>query len=274
MVIANEERQKTHMAFIEKHVSEQWNLTVKNIEPNSRAQSNFVYHIALEGSTEHSQQLDNKHPGTSDLPQGTARLILRVPNPDVPFNQSVRVQNSVAAADLMRQALKDADLSPGLVPSIYAWDTAGPDADGCGWIVEQHMEGLGNQDFAFNSYPLDSQHAILQEMADILAALQRFQLPESCLGYGSLAYNEQGEIITVPLVIEPYSGPYDTVHAFYSGMFDEQLKEADRSPLAKGWREDGIRDRLERFKAEGFQKLWSEAKVDTRRALIHGDFSK
>jgi hypothetical protein len=274
------EQSMPHLAFIT-NLLQQWQLEASEIKPNKRANSNAIYHVTLTSPLASSLHTKTPlQPGTTVIPAGTTKVIFRSPNLSVPFNHSVRVENSVAAANLVRKALEIKGL-PAIVPDVYAYGTEGSNDDGtgCGWILEQHMEGTGNAEFLFWTWPKETQKKIVEQMAHLLKAIQDLELPPSLTGYGSIGYSKdgKGDLISVPMVVEPYNGPYNSFSDFYMGMLKTQLKDSEKSPISAGWQRNGIRERIDKFVEEKFaatlEKATAEAQGD-KRCLIIGDFSK
>lgn len=55
-------------------------------------------------------------------------------------------------------------------------------------------------------------------------------------------------------------------------MLKQQLKEADRSRVTKGWRHDGFRERLDAFAERGLESVLSNTlPKDVQPGLIIGD---
>lgn len=212
--------------------------------------------------------------GTSPIPAGTKQLIFRIPRPNAPFNQSIRVQNSVAAAELARKGLLLKGLPASIVPSVYAWSTLGPDTEGVGWILEEHMPGVGNAEFEFYAWKPEIQKRVLHQIADILAAVQQLELPDSVTGYGSLGYDDKGNMIGVPLIVEPFTGPYNSLSDYYTDRLEISLKDAERSPLVNGWH-GKIRPRIDSFVKGQFNEILEKmTATGSKRVLIVGDMSR
>lgn len=73
-------------------------------------------------------------------------------------------------------------------------------------------------------------------------------------------------------MVEPYTGPYPDMKSFYKDMLQAQLEEADRSRVAKGRRENGLRDRLDAFAERGLENVLSKKLAkDVEPSLIVGD---
>jgi len=273
---SEEEQHASRCAFVSQ-LLQGWGLEVTTIVPVERIKNNQMYHITLliTLSQPLNDQFDIKmnQPGTSPIPAGTKQLIFRVPRVGVPFNQSIRVQNYVAAAELARNALKSKGLPASIVPRVYAWSTSGPDPDGVGWILEEHMPGIGNAEFLFYTWTPEIQKRVLHQMADILAAIQQLELPDTVTGYGSLGYNEKGDIINVPLIVEPFTGPYNSFSEYFTDRLEISLKDAERSLLVNGWH-GNIRPRIDKFVKGRFSEMLKKVTTNgSKRVLIIGDMS-
>lgn len=205
-------------------------------------------------------------PGTSSLLAGTTKVVIRISNPQAMLNEDVRVQNEVAAMCLMRQALST--YQDRLIPNTYAWC---PSIEGYGWILQEYMAGA-QLDKEFHGLDRDHKQDILHQIADVFKLIQSYSLPESVKGYGGLAFNECGEIVTGPTTI-PCGGPFSEFHEMYMQMLRRQLIESDTSERIAGWRRSDLRDRLERFVTNGIAKQVVENSI-ARQTLVHGDFSK
>ncbi|KAK9489323.1 hypothetical protein V1508DRAFT_428409 [Lipomyces doorenjongii] len=83
-------------AFIKALLADQFERQVQRIEPTGGGNNNHVYYVYLDESSSDPQSLPSK-PGLSPLPTETAKVIIRVSNPDAKLNNVVRVQNEVAA---------------------------------------------------------------------------------------------------------------------------------------------------------------------------------
>lgn len=183
------------------------------------------------------------------------------------FNHAVKVENTVAMMQLMRQALSKLDI----VPHVYDWcKTGGP--EGNGWILEQYMPGVDIESEFHMNMSRESQRYVLGQIAEVLKMGQDFKLPAEAAGFGGLAFGGDGNVVGGPFVVEPYTGPYTDMKSFYNDMLRAQLGEADRSRVARGWHEDGLRDRLDAFAERGLESVLSKTLVkDVEPCLIIGD---
>jgi len=135
------------------------------------------------------------------------------------------------------------------------------------------MPGVGNAEFLFYTWTPEIQKRVLHQMADILAAIQQLELPESVTGYGSLGYDQKDDMITVPFIVEPFTGPYDSFSEYYTDRLEISLKDAERSPLIDGWH-GNIRPRMDRFVERRFNEILEKVTADgSKRVLIIGDMS-
>ena len=191
---------------------------------------------------------------------------MRISNPKANLNEAVRVQNEVAAMCLMRQALST--YQDRLIPNVYAWR---PSTDGYGFILQEYMPGA-QLDKEMDSLDRAPQQDILRQVADVVKLIQSFPLPDSVEGYGGLAFNESGEIVSGPTTI-PCGGPFSEFHEMYVQMLRRQLIESDTSERIAGWRRNGLRDRLEHFATDGLANRVAENAVP-RQTLVHGDLGQ
>lgn len=183
------------------------------------------------------------------------------------FNHAVKVENTVAVMQLTRQALSGLDI----VPRVFAWSETG-EPSGTGWILEEYMPGVDIETEFFTDVPREAQRFVLSQMAIILKAVQDFELPPKASGFGGLAFDDCGHVINGPFAVEPYNGPYPDMESMYKGMLQAQLVEADRSRVAQGWKEDGLRDRLDAFAERGLGGILTKNLPEhVRPNLIIGD---
>ena len=134
------------------------------------------------------------------------------------------------------------------------------------------MPGIDIESDFHLSLPRESQRHVLGQVAEVLKTVQDFKLPAAASGFGGLAFDEDDNIVSGPFVVEPYTGPYPDMKSFYKDMLRAQLEEADRSRVAKGWRENGLRDRLDAFAERGLESVLSKTLAkDVEPSLIIGD---
>lgn len=242
---------------------------VKSIDTLPRCNNNFIHIINFKSPLIADIHLQTS-PGTDPIPSRCSKAVFRIGNPKAMFNHAVKVENTVATMQLVRQALADRKLF--IVPKVYAWSkTDGP--SGNGWILEEFMSGANIEPEFHSSLSADQQRLVLRQVAEVLKAVQDFELPAAAASFGGLAFdqNNDGSVVSGPFVIEPYTNSYSDMKTYYREMLQAQLTEADKT-VANGWRENGLRERLDAFAQEGLDRLLSETlTVDTRPNLIIGD---
>ncbi|KAJ5526499.1 hypothetical protein N7513_010658 [Penicillium frequentans] len=238
--------------------------------------NNFVYRVSLRASeppfNETSPPLKF---GTQALPPDTTEVILRLSDPDANLNVAVRIQNEVAAINLMQKALTLYPLT--IVPKLYGWESA-DDANetGCihGWILQESMRGLP-LDTIFPNLPFEDKCKIISQIAQIFKAIQIFKLPQTVTQIGGLGFNSEGDIISGPFTI-PLGGPFSTHSDMFKANLNLQLQAAERNVLIGGWRkgsDDNLYDRLQNFmKSSLIDDILGKTEKSTDLTLIHGDF--
>lgn len=242
-----------------------FNVALEDITTLPRCNNNFIHFVTFSSPLSVSVSVSTL-PGTSSMSAGIIKAVFRVGNPAATFNNNVKVENTVAMMQCMRQAL-----SPrAITPHVYAWSKTGAPSS-TGWILEEYMSGINIED-DFPNMPRESQRHVLAQIAGVLKAVQDYELPPAASNFGGLAFNDTGEVVSGPFVVEPYNGPYADMKTFYKGMLRGQLAEADRSRVANGWRGTDLRTRLDRFASEGLESVLSKVLVeDIRPGLIIGD---
>ncbi|KAI5268111.1 hypothetical protein E4T47_07877 [Aureobasidium subglaciale] len=144
---------------------------------------------------------------------------------------------------LFRRALANSDLGH-LVPQVHAWGSA---EGGQGWILEEFVKG-SQLERVFETASDDLTQSVLNQMADIVAAMQSFAVPHTITQYGGVSFSSTGHVISGPRTTLS-EGPFQTRAHVYQTFLTQQLSLADRSPVLQGWRDDGLRARLKRFRA-------------------------
>lgn len=121
------------------------------------------------------------------------------------------------------------------------------------------MPGANIEPEFHGSLSAELQRVVLRQVAEVLKAVQDFALPAAAAGFSGLAFDEanDGSIVSGTFVIEPYTDPYPDIKSFYRGTLQAQLKEADKT-VANGWRENGLRERLDAFALDGLDRLLLE----------------
>lgn len=235
--------------------------------------NNFIYKVVL-GSLVFPTSFPEGQPGTSKPPpEGISTLVIRLSNPRAEgLNNVNRVENEVASLYLARQSLKKSGVAP-VVPAVYAWSPSKyhdvPHEGGFGWIMTEFKRG-SDLDAEFPNLSLGERVSVLGQIADVFGALQRAQLPEGATEFGALTFLD-GKIVSgqMPLL---KGGPWGTYSALWVAKLQAQLEDSENSPLLGGWKTGDIRDRLDRFLADGVDKVLGEVDGE-QRVLVHGDLS-
>jgi hypothetical protein len=260
----------SHRDFIQKLFdTEIRGIKIRTINTLPRCNNNYIHIIDFELAIEFNLNL-SKNPGTEPIAFGSTKAVFRIGNPEGMFNHAVKVENTVATMQLVRQALSKQHLH--IVPKVYAWSKTGGPSD-IGWILEEYKSGANIEPEFHGTLAADLQRHVLRQVAEVLEAVQDFELPAGAANFGGLAFDKvnEGSIVSGPFVIEPYTNPYTDMKSFYQGMMEAQLAVADKT-IAKGWRKDGLRERLDKFAQEGLEKLLAETlTMNTRPNLIIGD---
>jgi hypothetical protein len=178
-----------------------------------------------------------------------------------------RVENEVGMMLLFRRALANHHLGH-LVPDIYGWGSA---EGGQGWILQEFKQGL-QLDRIFETASDQLKQSILTQMADIVHAMQTFEVPHTVTEYGGVSFSPTGEIVSGPMTTLSRE-PFQTYAQLYKVFFEQQLTASDKSPVLKGWQEDGLRARLMRFCAEKLPGMTS-AFDNSTKTIVHSDLSK
>lgn len=237
--------------------------------------SNFVFLVDLseptEGTRSLTQDRGSPRPGTVPIPEGTEKLIFRFFRPFDNFNEAVRAENKVAAMSVASSALSHSQL-PVLVPQVYGWDSGANEPSTLGWVLEEYVQGKNlAEDFA--RFPISKQRIILAQLADVTKAFQIYKLPDAVTGFGGLTFDRQGRICSGPLSFQCIGGPFGSMASFYQGLLSWHLQASERYKFIKGWRDSSLRNRLDRFVANGADELLVSLPND-RPTFIQGSLGK
>lgn len=234
--------------------------------------NNFVYRITLPSSPSAAQH-DSSHgvrqPGTAPLPEGVKEFIIRLTNPDAEgMHAQTRVENEVAIISLAAAAL--GGFKPHLVPNVYGWGSAcSPSSQG--WILQELMPGVSLSE-AFDSMSPGHKTKVLAQMADILKALQDFQLPSSIEQYGGVTFDSAGQIISTAMT-SVGSGPWLLYEDYFRDRLHRALRQADSNPYIKSWQANGVRERLDAFVESGVPAQFKDLGYKDAKSIVHADFS-
>nr|POF15047.1 hypothetical protein CFP56_72151 [Quercus suber] len=266
MANTNDVNAATRLVFVKRTLLDTFGFHCKSIDPRVLGNQ-----LIVRNSVDRSKSFDNPStptnlPGTQNLPSNESTFIFRLPNSVSGYNDKVRVENEVAGLSLAREALQP-DLSH-LVPRVYGWASA---ERGEGWILQQHMSGVSILD-EFSSFNAEEKTNVLEQMADILACFQRFHLPDTIDKYGGIGFDNSGQYVSTALSIFN-GGPFVTHRELILATVMSKLVHADDDPRVKGWRDNGVRERLNDFLDRGLTVLLRDtATLD--RVLVHADFCK
>ncbi|KAK8094983.1 Protein kinase-like domain [Apiospora hydei] len=237
--------------------------------------NNYIFKVDLAAPATPSSFPGNQPCTTPPPPAGVSSLIVRMSNPLAEgLNNANRVENDVAASYLIRQSVTRAGLAP-VVPAVFAWapnrfpDVAGE--AGFGWTMAEFKPGA-DLDAQFPTLDRDAVNAVLEQLADLVVAVQRVDLPSGAARFGALTIDAQGAIVSgqMPLL---KGGPWDTYAETWVAKLKDRLAESDQSSLLKGWRESGIRERIDKYISAGGVQLILEPVDNNQKILNHGDLT-
>ena len=236
--------------------------------------NNFVYHLSLPKVP--SDSLANigkgskfRQPGCVPIPAGTTEFILRLSNIDAEgMHYEPRVQNEVGMLTLASAALRR--IKPAVVPRVFGWNGASHEEQG--WILEEMMSGVPIAE-AFGAMSLGQKKRILAQIAEMLKALQEYPLPSSIEGWGGVAFDDSGAIVSAPMT-SVGAGPWSSFEGFFRSCLEAGLTEADSNPHLQGWRVNGVRERVERFITHGLPTQFRHLVSKQNKIIVHADFSK
>ncbi|KAI1817528.1 kinase-like domain-containing protein [Poronia punctata] len=235
--------------------------------------NNFVYHLTLPPNTNTSLNIEitstkQLPPGCVPIPKdnNNREFILRLNNPHAEgmHQEKNRTQNEVSLLSLASTALKHSPMS-GIIPRVYGW--------GPGWIFQEFMTGKPlSEAFAGEMSPSEKR-GIMKQMIQILKVFrEEHVLPGSIRGWGGVTFDTEGRMASAAMP-DVGAGPWDSLGESYKGRIRVKLDEADRNPFLNGWRENGVRERVERFVEEGLDGKLDGLERLGDRVIVHGDFT-
>lgn len=124
----------------------------------------------------------------------------------------------------------------------------------------------------FSSWSEEDKANILDQMADVLACLQRFQLPSTIDQYGGVGFDAEGNYVNTTLSMYD-AGPFETYPELLRATITSKLIKADGDSRVRGWRDNGIRARLDEFLNRGLPTLL-QGVASLDKVLVHADFCK
>jgi hypothetical protein len=238
--------------------------------------NNFIFKVNLATPIAQANFKTSNQPFTTTPTDGTTTFIFRISNPKaVGVNSNNRVENEIAALFLSREALSRVlPQYAGIVPRIFDWSAqvcSSPlNESEFGWTIMETLSGVP-LDSQFDNLPFAEQKELLNEIAGIFAVIQNITLPEGARSFGGLTI-KAGEIVSGQSTIA-MGGPWNDYSGWWTGLYAMALSQAENSPVVRGWRDDGLRERVNKFISNGIESLLQD--VDTSKlVLVHGDFSK
>ncbi|KAF2491602.1 hypothetical protein BU16DRAFT_123227 [Lophium mytilinum] len=233
--------------------------------------NNSVYRISLPLPLPLDKSTKDKarQPGCVPIPAGTKTLIMRLSNPIAEgMNPETRIENEVAIITLASTALSS--FHPHVVPSIYGWASAAPPSSQ-GWILQELMPGTPVNE-AFKTLDLPQKQKIFAQMAQLLKALQDYEIPASITGFGGVTIDENGRIVSTAMTSVGL-GPWPSYEAHFIDRLALALRKADANSYIKGWRANGVRDRLDCFVERGVPAQFESLSSKRDRVIVHADFT-
>lgn len=204
-------------------------------------------------------------PKTIPIPPLTTQILYRVPNPATEGRIDLIIPNEVIVMDLVREA--------GLpVAEVYDWGV-----EEGGWTI---LELLGGENLAEyletlyvdgNAADGKSQDVAFDAIAEVVKKIKEIKLPDH-IRYGGFCLNDKGQVESGETSLG-YGGPHDCLADLYREMINKQLLLADKSAVIGGWRDSGLRERLEMFLKAGLDQAL-KAVVSERPILVHGDLGE
>lgn len=128
-------------------------------------------------------------------------------------------------------------------------------------------------DESFGAMELEKKREIFAQMAKILKTLQDYELPASITGFGGVTFDGNGDIVSTAMT-SVGTGPCPTYEASFKSRLEVALQKADKNPYIKGWRANGVRERLDPFVERGVLAQFEDLGSKQDRVIIHADFSK
>lgn len=263
--------EEERVSFVKSLLNEEYGLQPTTIKSVGKAHYNHVYKITLSSPSPKSSSriASSKKPGVSPIPAGTKILSIRMPKEGAALEDSIQVSNQVAITNLSRQALSSSPLA-NIIPLCFGWAEM---SSGRGWILEEWMEGEPLDKDAIRRLSPENRQNIFNQIAMVVKAFQDYELPESLKNnFGGVSFDDNGDMVGCKMAL-PCGGPFSSYKGLLKGMCQYQLDASDRSDVVGGWKDSTLRSRIEKFLAEGLDKVL-EGVPEERSIIIHGDLSK
>jgi hypothetical protein len=126
---------------------------------------------------------------------------------------------------------------------------------------------------SFETMQLDKKKKVFAQMAALLKGLQSYKLPESITSFGGVTFDGAGRILSAPMPTVG-AGPWPSYEAHFKGRLEVALKKATNNEYIKGWEANGLRQRLDKFVADGLPVQFQDLGYKHERVITHADFSK
>lgn len=125
---------------------------------------------------------------------------------------------------------------------------------------------------SFENMQPDQKKKTFAQMAALLKGLQSYKLPESITGFGGVTFDDADRIVSAPMPTVG-AGPWPSYEAHFKGRLEVALMKATDNTYIKGWRANGLRERLDKFVAEGVPVQFQDLDSKEERVVTHADFS-
>lgn len=110
-------------------------------------------------------------------------------------------------------------------------------------------------------------------MAELLKALQDFQLPIIIEQYGGVTFDGAGQFVSAAMMSVGRGLWLSYEDCFRDGL-ERALHQADRNPYIKRWHANGVKKRLDAFVESGVGAQFAALEPRDAKTIVHADFSK
>lgn len=127
-------------------------------------------------------------------------------------------------------------------------------------------------DETLKQMPTSEKKDVFAQMAKIVGAMQRLQLPKSVTGFGGLTYNEHGELVS-DVMTSVDEGPWEIYEESYRARIKLALKKSETNHYIKGWVVDGLKGRIHAFldSEHGLHAHFAHLDDADKRVVVHAD---
>lgn len=185
------------------------------------------------------------------------------------MNTANRVEHEVAIMNIVSAAINRVGMN--VVPAIHGWGSAAA-KDSQGWILQQFMPGK-QLDAGMESMDLEGKSVIFTQMAKMLGAIQTCRLPESIKDFGGVTFDAEGLPISAAMTSVD-AGPWSSYEESWRERLRIGLEKAEANPFIKGWRANGVRERLDAFVETGVAAQCRPLAFKNEKVVVHADFSR